>query len=268
MTPAYPRVSLSSMTQPDLSGRRILVTGGSSGLGRAMAEALVQAGAHVALTSREGKRAESVAEELGRRAVGVELDVRDATSVSAGVDRALGLLSGLDMLVNNAGIGMRTVNPQFMSDPQPFWQVAPAGFRDVLETKATGTFLVARAVVPRMVAGGGGRVVTISMNEETMVRRGFVPYGPAGAAVEALARVMAADLADTTVAANILLPGGATDTGMIPDGMSEEARAGLLDPAIMGPPIVWLASQQAAGVHGARIVARDFEEWLADRDTD
>jgi NAD(P)-dependent dehydrogenase (short-subunit alcohol dehydrogenase family) len=256
------------MAQPDLSGRRILVTGATSGLGRAMAAALVQAGARVALTGRDRGRAEAVAGELGPGAVGVGLDVRDATSVSAGVDRAHGLLGGLDMLVNNAGIGMRTVNPRFMSDPQPFWQVAPAAFRDVLETKATGSFLVARAVVPRMVADGAGRVVTISMNEETMVRRGFVPYGPSGAAVEALARVMAEDLADTPVTANILLPGGATDTGMIPDEMTDEARAGLLDPAIMGPPIVWLASAQAAAVHGARIVARDFEEWLAGRDTD
>jgi NAD(P)-dependent dehydrogenase (short-subunit alcohol dehydrogenase family) len=232
-----------------------------------MAAALVHAGARVALTGRDPGRAEAVAEELGPGAVGVGLDVRDATSVSAGVDRAYGLLGGLDLLVNNAGIGMRTVNPDFLTDPQPFWQVAPAGFRDVLETKATGSFLVARAVVPRMVANGSGRVVTISMNEETMVRRGFVPYGPAGAAVEALARVMAADLADTPVTANILLPGGATDTGMIPDAMTDEARDRLLDPAIMGPPIVWLASAEAAGVHDARIVARDFEEWLAGRDT-
>ncbi len=250
-----------------LDATRVLVTGGTSGLGRAMAEALVSAGARVALTSRELERAEAVAAELGAGAVGVELDVRDATSVSAGVDRAYGLLGGLEMLVNNAGIGMRTVNPSFMSDPQPFWQVAPAGFRDVLDTKATGSFLVARAVVPRMLADGGGHLVTISMNEQTMVRRGFVPYGPAGAAVDALAQVMAADLTDTPVTSNILLPGGATATGMVPDEMSDEARAELLDPAIMGPPIVWLASAQAAGVHGQRIVAREFDEWQSRQQT-
>lgn len=250
-----------------LDATRVLVTGGTSGLGRAMAEALVSAGARVALTSRELERAEAVAAELGAGAVGVELDIRDATSVSAGVDRAYGLLGGLEMLVNNAGIGMRTVNPSFMSDPQPFWQVAPAGFRDVLDTKATGSFLVARAVVPRMLADGGGHLVTISMNEQTMVRRGFVPYGPAGAAVDALAQVMAADLTDTPVTSNILLPGGATATGMVPDEMSDEARAGLLDPAIMGPPIVWLASAQAAGVHGQRIVAREFDEWQSRQQT-
>ncbi len=99
-----------------------------------------------------------------------------------------------------------------------------------------------------------------------MTRRGFIPYGPSGAAVEALARVMAADLAGTPVTANILLPGGATATGMIPDEMRDELRANLLDPAIMGPPIVWLASPDAAGVHDERIVARDFDEWLEARE--
>jgi gluconate 5-dehydrogenase len=249
-----------------LSDTRVLVTGGTSGMGRAMAQALVQAGARVAVTSRHGERAQATAAELGAGALGVELDVRDACSVSAAVDMAYGMLDGLDVLVNNAGIGMRTVNPRFMTEPQPFWEVPPAGFRDVLETKATGTFLLARAVVPRMLSAGGGRVVTISMSEQTMTRRGFVPYGPSGAAVEALARVIAADLADTPVTANILLPGGATATGMIPDEMGDELRANLLDPAIMGPPIVWLTSADAAGVHDERIVARDFDDWLQARE--
>ena len=172
---------------------------------------------------------------------------------------------GIDMLVNNAGIGMRTVNPRFLSDPQPFWAVPPAGFRDVIDTKMTGCFLMARAVAPLMLAQGGGRIVNVSMNEQTMVRRGFVPYGPAGAGVEALSRVMAADLAGTPVTVNTLLPGGATDTGMIPDDTPDETRARLLDPGIMGPPIVWLASADAAGVHDQRIVATDFEAWRAAR---
>ena len=75
-----------------------------------------------------------------------------------------------------------------------------------------------------------------------MTRRGFVPYGPSGAAVEALSRVMAADLADTPVTVNLLLPGGATATGMVPEDTPPEVRERLLDPAVMGPPIVWLAS--------------------------
>jgi NAD(P)-dependent dehydrogenase (short-subunit alcohol dehydrogenase family) len=239
-----------------LTSTRVLVTGGTAGLGRAMAAALVASGAQVVLTSRDGARAETAAAEIG--AIGVALDVRDEDSVQAGVEAVYERLGGLDVLISNAGIGMRTVNPRFMTDPQPFWEVSPDGFRDVVETKMTGSFLVARAVTPRMVRAGSGRIVVISMNEQTMIRGGFVPYGPAGAGVEALARVMAADLADTPVTVNILLPGGATATGMVPDDVPADLRARMLDPAIMGPPIVWLCSERAAGVHGQRIVASEF----------
>src|ERR1700693_2793328 len=139
-----------------LSDTRVLVTGGTSGLGRAMAQALAQAGARVAVTSRHRERAQATAAELGAGALGVELDVRDERSVSAAVDTAHGMLDGLDVLVNTPGIGMRTVTPRFMTRPRPFWEVPPDGFRDVLETKATGTFLAARAVVSRMLSAGGG----------------------------------------------------------------------------------------------------------------
>jgi NAD(P)-dependent dehydrogenase (short-subunit alcohol dehydrogenase family) len=249
----------------DLGAIRALVTGATSGLGLAMARALTEATARVAITSRDAERAGHAASDLGPGALGLALDVRDERGVAAGVAEVWERLGGIDLLVNNAGIGMRTVNPRFLSDPQPFWEVSPDGFRDVLETKVTGCFLMARAVVPLMLEQGGGRIVMISMSEVTMVRRGFVPYGPSGAGVEALSRVMAADLADSPVTVNLLLPGGATDTGMIPGDTPAEARERLLDPAIMGPPIVWLASPAAAAVHDERIVAAEFERWLAAR---
>jgi NAD(P)-dependent dehydrogenase (short-subunit alcohol dehydrogenase family) len=248
---------MSSKTN-QLTSTRVLVTGGTTGLGRAMTAALATAGAQVVLTSRDRARAEAAAAEIG--AIGIELDVRDEPSVRSGVEAAYERLGGLDVLVCNAGIGMRTVNPRFMTEPQPFWEVSPDGFRDVVETKITGSFLVARAVAPRMVQAGSGRIVVISMNEQTMTRGGFVPYGPAGAGVEALARVMAADLAETPVTVNILLPGGATATGMVPNDIPAEMQARMLDPEIMGPPIVWLCSERAAGVHDQRIVASGFTE--------
>jgi gluconate 5-dehydrogenase len=224
-----------------------------------MARALTEAGARVMVTSRDLARARATASELGSAAIPCQLDVRDEHSVAGCVDRARVAMGGIDLLVNNAGIGMRTVNPRFMSEPQPFWEVGPAGFRDVLETKVVGCFLVARAVVPVMLAEGGGRIVNISMNPHTMVRRGFVPYGPAGAGVEALSRVMAADLAGSSVTVNLLLPGGqGTRTGMLPDDVPAEVEARLQDPAVMGPPIVWLASDHATGVHDRRIVAAEF----------
>lgn len=241
----------------------VLVTGGTSGLGRAMASALATAGATVALTGRSGRSAGAVAAGLPG-ALGIELDVRDESSVAGAVEQAWSRLGGIDMLVNNAGIGMRTVNPRFMTHPQGFWEVPVGGFRAVIETNLTGYFLVAREVTPRMLAAGGGRIVNISVSESTMRRAGFVPYGPSRAGSEALSRIMAADLRDTSVTVNHLLPGGATATGMLPLDAVPEGRA-VLEPAVMGPPIVWLASDDAAGVHDERIVAVDFEHWLRDR---
>jgi gluconate 5-dehydrogenase len=115
-----------------------------------------------------------------------------------------------------------------------------------------------------MLAAGGGRIVNISVSHSTMHRAGFVPYGPSRAGSEALSRIMAADLRDTGVTVNLLLPGGATVTGMLPaDAVPEGQR--FLEPAVMGAPIVWLASDEAAGVHDERIVAADFQRWLRDR---
>jgi gluconate 5-dehydrogenase len=75
---------------------------------------------------------------------------------------------------------------------------------------------------------------------------------------------MAADLRDTGVTVNLLLPGGATGTGMLP-GNAAPPGMRILEPTVMGPPIVWLASDEAAGVHDERIVAADFDRWLCDR---
>jgi NAD(P)-dependent dehydrogenase (short-subunit alcohol dehydrogenase family) len=251
----------------DLSGVRAVVTGATSGLGAAMAEALLGAGATVAYASRPGPRLEeSVARQVARglAAHALPLDVRDPASVDGAPTRAGELLGGVDVVVNNAGIGMRTVNPAFLDQPMAFFDVPVGAFLDVVATNLTGYFLVARAFAPLLVGQGHGRFVNISMNHETMRRRGFVPYGPARAGAEALSHIMAEDLRPYGVASNILLPGGATDTGMIPDGMPAERRAALLPASVMGPPVVFLASAQAEGVTGERIVAARFDQWLAE----
>ena len=243
--------------RPDLKGIRALVTGGTSGLGFAMSQALAEAGARVVLTGRTEQRVQDAAAKIAR-VTGLVMDVRDEQSVSAGVDGALADLGGIDVLVNNAGIGMRTVNPHFMTEPAGFWQVSPDGFRDLFATNVLGYFLVARAVVPHMLEAGRGKIVNISVNEATMHRRGFTPYGPSRAATDALSHIMAADLAGTGIDVNLLLPGGATRTGMTPDSAPENVRAAWLDPAIMGPPICWLASRASDGITDQRIVATDF----------
>jgi gluconate 5-dehydrogenase len=130
---------------PDLEGIRTLVTGGTSGLGFAMCQALAGAGARVVLTGRAQQRVQEAAARIASdtRVTGLAMDVRDEQSVTAGIDRALTSLGGIDVLVNNAGIGMRTVNPDFMTEPIGFWQVSPDGFRDLLATNVLGYFLVA-----------------------------------------------------------------------------------------------------------------------------
>jgi NAD(P)-dependent dehydrogenase (short-subunit alcohol dehydrogenase family) len=246
----------------DVTDIRVLVSGGTSGLGRAMCAELLAGGAQVVLTGRDAARTAAAAAQLAGsgtgRAVGVAMDVRDEQSVNAGIAAVLDALDGMDVLVNNAGIGMQTVNPRFMTDPQPFWMVDPDRFRDLFAANVTGYFLLARAVAPMMVRAGKGKIVNMSVSETTMRRAGFAPYGPSRAATDSLSHVMAADLAGTGVTVNLLAPGGATATGMIPDEIGEDVRARLLDPAIMGPPIRWLASADSDGVTDRRVVATEF----------
>ena len=244
-----------------------MVTGATSGLGAAMADALLDAGASVAFASRPTPRLdEAVAQRRARglAAVAVPMDVRDPLAVQVGAEQAAGLLGGVDLVVNNAGIGMRTVNPRFLEQPMAFFEVSPEGFSDVVATDLTGYFLVARAFAPLFVEQRRGRFLNVSMNHETMRRRGFVPYGPARAGAEALSAIMVEDLRPYGVTVNILLPGGATATGMVPGTVPEEARKSLLHPDVMRAPAVFLASAEAEGLTGERIVAKDFERWLAD----
>jgi gluconate 5-dehydrogenase len=249
-----------SPAAPVLEGVRTLITGGTSGLGFAMSQALADAGARVVLTGRTEPRVQDAATRItrGDRVTGLVMDVRDEQSVSAGVERALTILGGIDVLVNNAGIGMRTVNPHFMTEPMGFWRVSPDGFRDLLATNVVGYFLVARAAVPHMLEAGRGKIVNISVSDTTMRRRGFTPYGPSRAATDALSHIMAADLAGTGVDVNLLLPGGATRSGMTPDSAPDDMQATWLDPAIMGPPVVWLASRASDGITDQRIIATEF----------
>ncbi len=249
-----------------LAGVRALVTGGTSGLGAAMVRALLRDGASVTVAARAGGRLEDAVgawRAQGLPAEVLALDVRDPDSAEAAAAAFRRRRIELHIVVNNAGIGMRTVNPKFMQEPQPFWAVSPDGFADVVQTNMGGYFHVARAFAPLMIEQGHGRFVNVSINHDTMHRPGFVPYGPSRAGSEALSLIMTEDLRPHGIWVNLLLPGGATDTGMISDDVPETVRRGLLSAEVMGPPIVFLASAEADGLTGQRIVARDWDHWLA-----
>jgi 3-oxoacyl-[acyl-carrier protein] reductase len=251
------------MSGERLAGQVAIVTGGGRGLGRAMVLGLAAAGARVITTaSREATEIEAVAGEAGNdRVVPVLADVtreEDGTRVVAMAQERFGRL---DMLVNNAGRGMKYVSQKFLTEPTRFWETDPDVWRMVIDTNVNGPFLMSRAAAPVMIAAGRGRIVNITMNHATMRRRGFSPYGPSKAALESETIIWAQDLDGTGVTVNGLLPGGATATGMIPEGLPQEARAGLLDPAIVVPPLLWLASDASDGVTGRRL---DASRWRAD----
>ncbi len=250
----------------DLTGKVAIVTGGGRGLGRAMAIGLAQAGAFVVITAAKSKdEIESVALAAGREQVCPLLaDVTQQHDCERVVDAAKTNFSGLDLLVNNAGRGMKDISPQFLETPANFWEADPDHWRRIVDVNVTGPFLMARAAVPCMLERGRGRIINISMNHSTMRRRGFSPYGHTKAALESETIIWAKDLADTGITVNALLPGGPTATGMIPDTVPEAISNQLLAPDIIVPPLLWLASNNSDGVTGRRFNAASWQSHLTD----
>ena len=160
----------------------------------------------------------------------------------------------VDALVNNAGRGMRCVSESFPAEPTRFWETYPETWRMVVDTNVNGPFVISRAVVPSVISRGSGSTVNASMNHETMKRRGFPPYGPSEAVLESEAVIRARDLEGTGARVNVLLPGGATETGMVPAGLPESVRPGLLRPGVVAGPAVCLASDGSRHLTGHRIV--------------
>lgn len=250
----------------NLNGRVAIVTGGGRGLGRAMSLGLARAGARVVITAAQGRdEIEQVAAESGaecgeKRILPVLADVTREADCARVAAAAIERWRRLDILVNNAGRGMKFVSDRFLTEPTRFWETDPAVWRMIIDTNVNGPFLMACAVVPHLLVSGWGRIVNISMNHETMRRRGFSPYGPSKAAMESETVIWAHDLAGTGVTVNALLPGGATLTGMIPPGLDESGRSPLLNPAIIAPPLLWLVSNASDGVTGRRVNARHWRE--------
>lgn len=251
-----------------IDGKRVLITGATTGLGFAMAKALAAANARVLVTGRDHTRVDSAVSALRRvspEVMGSVMDVRAENSISQVLERMAQAWAGIDVLVNNAGIGMQTVNPHFFTDPMPFWDILTEKFRDLIDTNLTGYFLAAKKAAPFFIKQGGGRIINITTSLETMRRKGFVPYGPSRAASEALSHIMAEDLKPFGITVNLLLPGGATSSAMVPDDIPSNIRSQLLPADIMADPILFLCSDASKGVNDERIIAKDFPQWLAGR---
>jgi len=233
----------------DLRERVAIVTGGGRGIGRAISLGYAGAGADVVISvARSPAEADEVVaagEAMAGTIQAVQADVTDASDVDRLVERALTIRGRIDVLVNNAARGMRFVNERFMSDPVPFWEADPEAWRLVMETNTVGVFLMSRAVMPHMLAVNRGSIINVTINRETMVRRGFSPYGPSKAALEAMTQVWAQELEGTGIVINLLAPGGATATGMVPDDVPSTVP--LLSPEIVVAPALHLALAESSG---------------------
>ncbi|MGO9480524.1 MAG: SDR family NAD(P)-dependent oxidoreductase [Candidatus Kryptoniota bacterium] len=242
-----------------LKDKVAIVTGGGRGIGKAIAMAFAAEGAKVVVTAaRQRNEIEEVASKTG--GIAVLADVSNKDDVQKMVDSVLAGFGRIDILVNNAARGMKFINESFMTETKPFWEADPDMWRIVIDTNVTGVFLMTRAVVPHMLERGKGRIINISINHDTMKRNGFTPYGPSKAALESMSTIWAQELEKTGITLNVLLPGGATNTGMIPDSISDSMRNKLIDPAVMGPPAVYLASDEANYINGQRIIAIGWNE--------
>lgn len=191
-----------------LNGKVALVTGGSRGIGTATALRLAREGADVALTYVNGKEAAEgvvqAVEALGRRAVALRADSSDAGEAAGAVDRTVEALGGLDVLVNNVGVGVLG----------PLEGLSLADVDRVLAVNVRGVFLASQAAASRM--GPGGRIITIgTCMTQRVPGPGGTLYATSKSALIGLTKALARELGPRGITANIVHP-GPTDTDMNP----------------------------------------------------
>lgn len=184
----------------DLSGRVAIVTGTSRGLGQVFARALAKAGADLVLTSRTTSSLAGFEEEIksfGRRAVSLELDVRDHGSIERMAGAAEDAFGHLDILVNNAGCNIR----------KPAMDVTWEDWNQILDTNLRGSFFAAQAVARRMIPRNYGRVINIGSVTSVAGYAGLAPYGASRGGIRQLTMSLADDWGKHGITVNCLAPG-------------------------------------------------------------
>jgi gluconate 5-dehydrogenase len=198
-----PESSISPVTQRmfDLTGRVALVTGASRGLGQSFARALARSGADLILTSRRRQDLAPFQEEIitmGRKAVTLELDVREETSITQMAEQVQAAFGGIDILVNNAGCNVR----------KPALEVSWQDWNQVLDTNLRGSFFVAKAVAPQMIARGYGRIVNIGSVTSVFGYAGLAPYTASRGGIRQLTMSLADEWGRHGVTVNCSRPDG------------------------------------------------------------
>jgi len=240
-----------------LDDRAALITGGNRGLGRAMAEALAEAGASVAVTSRDAEKAEKAAAEIaettGRKSIGLALDVRDGRSVETAIGRVLSALDGLDILVNNAGINIR----------ESITDLKDESWQEIIETNLTGAMRCSRLAARHMKENGWGRIINIGSILSFIGIPQRAAYASSKAGLLGMTRAMALDLAPYGVTVNALCPGVfkteinrpiLDDPDYLKEFLKQIPLGAMGDPGQLMGAAVFLASEASAYVTGAALM--------------
>jgi 2-hydroxycyclohexanecarboxyl-CoA dehydrogenase len=238
-----------------LAQRIALVTGGAGGIGRAIAQALAAGGRAVAVGDLRATEAIETATEIergGAQAMGVELDVTDARSVAAAIDRVVAELGPIEVLVNNAG--WDELHP-FLETEEPFWD-------RVIDVNFKGCLRVTHAALPEMVERSFGRVVNIGSDAGRVGSSLESVYSGAKGAVIAFTKTIAREVARSGVTANTVCP-GPTRTAMLEDMADRGPGARLIEsleravpmrrlgePEDVAAAVAYLASDRAGFVTG------------------
>jgi NAD(P)-dependent dehydrogenase (short-subunit alcohol dehydrogenase family) len=232
----------------ELAGKRALVTGGTSGIGRAAAVALAREGAHVLVSGRSEERGAEVVEAItadGGEAEFVRADLESSDDVRALGERA----ADVDILVNNAGVfpGGAT------------HELAEAAFDEAFAVNVKAPFLLTAAIAPRMVERGGGSIVNVTTMVAEFGMAGLSAYGASKAAVALLTKAWAAEYSPKGVRVNAVSPGPTITPGTEPMGDGFAAIVSTVPlgraaaPEEIAEMIVFLASDKASYLNGAVI---------------
>jgi 3-oxoacyl-[acyl-carrier protein] reductase len=248
-----------AMTDERVEGRLgkevAIVTGGGGGIGSAIARRLAADGAAVVIFDKDKRAAETIAGELsqaGRRAEFVHCDVTRREEVRAAVAGVMEAHGGVGILVNNAGIGRRA----------PFLELSDEAWNDVLAVNVTGAFVVAQEVCRVMARAGRGSVVNMGSVAAHIAHSEQAAYATSKAALEALTRVMAFELAPLGVRVNAILP-GTVAAGIIKGMLHGEARVErerripfgrLAEPEEIADVVAFLVSEDARYMTGSLVV--------------
>ena len=185
----------------DLTGRTALVTGSSRGIGLALAQGLLEAGARVVVHGRNLERAEAAAVALAKNTGGqtsvVTFDITDAPAVDQGIASIERLFGTPDILVNNAGVQHRDALVDFSIE----------NWNDLIATNLTSAFLVGQRVARGMVERGSGKIINVGSVQSQLARPGIAPYGATKGGIVMLTKGMCADLGPAGIQANALAPG-------------------------------------------------------------